>query len=164
MTRSKGGQRRGRARGKGIVTVELALILPVMLALLLGVIEVGSMVGDAVALNAAARAGARSAAVGADMSSIDARILAVGSGLDSSRLTITLSYRQYGDSGWSDWASLADAADGTATVNSAPAQAEVRVSLAYRHQLLVPGLFGSLGDPGGADYRTLHASASMQRE
>lgn len=53
-------------RDRGQAVVELALTLPVVCILLLGVVQVGLVVRNQLAVQVAARAGARAAAVAAD--------------------------------------------------------------------------------------------------
>jgi hypothetical protein len=54
--------RRGGAGQRGAVAVETALVTPVLLVVLLGVIELPMLIGDYVAVTSAARTGARVAA------------------------------------------------------------------------------------------------------
>ncbi len=80
-----------RDRGaRGQATLELALVLPVVLAFVLLVVQVGLVVRDQLLVLNAAREGARSAAVDPTLDA--ARTAAVNSGdLDPGRLTVTLS-------------------------------------------------------------------------
>lgn len=155
---------RWRGRKRGVVSVELALTAPVLMLLLFGMLELGALVSDFVVLNAAARAGARSAAVGWPTSIIEERIASVASSLDKQRLTVTLQRRTLSDGMWTSWVALGDTNDGSGLVNDAPQGAEIRVQLSYRHELLAPGIFGVLADNPEVTYRTLQASAYMQRE
>ena len=60
-------KRSGRARSeRGVVAVEFALVLPVLLTMLLGIVEVSFLMKDSVALTSAARQGARVASSAAD--------------------------------------------------------------------------------------------------
>src|SRR2546421_11436748 len=82
---------RRRADG-GQAAVELALVLPLVALLLLGLVQVGLVVRNQVLVVHAAREAARQAAV--DPSTAAARQAAVaGSGLLSDRLEVTLSGR-----------------------------------------------------------------------
>ena len=79
--------RDGGARGQA--TLELALVLPLVLAIALLVVQLGLVVRDQQLVVNAAREGARSAATDPTLAS--ARQAAVNSGdLDGDRLTITL--------------------------------------------------------------------------
>jgi Flp pilus assembly protein TadG len=57
---------RGDRGDRGQATVELALALPIVCTLLLGVVQVAVVVADQLAVDLAAREGARAAAVAAD--------------------------------------------------------------------------------------------------
>jgi Flp pilus assembly protein TadG len=80
------GRRRGQGEG-GQATVELALTIPFIGLLLLGIVQVGLVVRDQVLVVHAAREAARAAAVHSDAASAEAAALA-GSGLSSGRLTV----------------------------------------------------------------------------
>ena len=81
------GEERGCARQRGQAAVELALVLPLVLLLFLGLAQVGLVVRDDVLVVHAAREAARRAAV--DRADGAPRTAAVaGSGLTSSRLDV----------------------------------------------------------------------------
>lgn len=153
-----------RTHGRGLVSVELALVAPVLLLLLFGVVELGALMSDYVVLNAAARAGARSAAVGWPTAIVEQRIASVASSLESQRLTISIQWRKLESGVWTAWTALGNVNDGSGLVNDAPQGAEIRVALSYCHGLLAPGIFGALADAPGLAYRTIHATGYMQRE
>jgi len=156
--------RGGAGRAQGVVSVELALTAPVLMLLLFGILELGALVSDFVVLNAAARAGARSAAVGWPTAVIETRIASVASSLNEEAISVTLQRRTLSGGSWSSWTTLGDTNDGSGLVNDAPQGAEIRVQLSYRHELLAPAIFSLLADGPGVTYKTLHASAYMQRE
>lgn len=70
-------------------TVELALLLPVVVALLLAVLQVGLLARDVVLVTHASREAARVAATDPDPRAARAAAIA-SSGLDGRRLTVTL--------------------------------------------------------------------------
>lgn len=148
------------------MTVELALTLPTITLMLFSIIEISSLVGDYMVVNAAARAGVRIAATGSTTAAITQRIDSTSASLNSQRLTVTMQYRTSIDGGaWSDWTTLTDTVVEGITVNSAPSVAEIRIALAYRHPLVMPHLFSFLADnPPTRDSRTINLSAYMQRE
>ena len=82
-----------RRRGdEGQAAVELALVLPLVVALLLAVVQVGLIVRDQVLIVHAAREAAREAAVDPDPAA--ARRVAVdGTGLRASRVRVTVTGR-----------------------------------------------------------------------
>ena len=83
--------RRRRDDG-GQAVVELALVLPLVVALLLAVLQVGLVVRDQVLVVHAAREAAREAAVDPDPAAAR-RAAAEGSGLPTERLQVTVSER-----------------------------------------------------------------------
>lgn len=153
-----------RTHSHGLASVELALVAPVLLLLLFGVIELGALISDYVVLNAAARAGARSAAVGWPTTVVEQRIASVASSLNPQWLTVSIQWRKLENGAWTAWTGLGNVNDGSGLVNDAPQGAEIRVALSYRHELLAPGIFGALADAPGLAYRTIHATGYMQRE
>ena len=82
-------RRRGDA---GQAAVELALVLPLVVALLLAAVQVGLIVRDQVLVVHAAREAAREAAVDPDPAAAK-RAAVEGSGLRASRLRVTLTGR-----------------------------------------------------------------------
>ena len=79
-----------RPTHRGQATVELALLLPVVLALVLGVMQVGLVVRSQVQVTHAAREAARAVAVTSDPSQA-ADAAARAGGLDPSRLQVEVS-------------------------------------------------------------------------
>jgi Flp pilus assembly protein TadG len=111
--------RRGRGDG-GQASVELALVLPLVIVLLLGVVQVGLLVRDQILVVHAAREAAREAAV--DPAPEAARRAALSSStLAESRVTVTATGR-------------------------GAAGSRVRVEVAYRAPTAVPLLGSALGD------------------
>ena len=155
------GTDRCAGRSKGIATVELAIVLPWLIILLFGILEMGLMFSSWLHLKTTAREGARAAAVGATPAEIYTRMAAVGGALDTSELSATLEYRQYVAGGsWGAWTTLGS--DGYN--NTAPAASHVRVTLSYNHKLAIPGLFRRLADDPEQATKTLQAQVTMRRE
>jgi len=73
---------------KGQALVEFALVLPLLLLLLFGIIEFGRVFGAELTVSNSAREGARVGAVGADDSVIIARAATAAGILDSSLLSV----------------------------------------------------------------------------
>ena len=89
-------------RDRGQAAVELALALPVVVVIVLGVVQIVAVVGDQLAVELAAREGARAAAVAADPAaaarSAAERSTAVGplevsTSTTHGRVTVTVRYR-----------------------------------------------------------------------
>jgi Flp pilus assembly protein TadG len=100
--------------------VELALVLPLVLLLLLGMVQLGLLVGDQILVVHAAREAAREAAVD-PAPDAPRQAAAASSTLDPSRLTVTTSGR-------------------------GAAGSRVRVEVAYRAPTAVPLLGAAVGD------------------
>lgn len=78
-----------RAQVRGQATVELALVLPILLLLLLGIAQFGLIFQAQLVIDSAARDGARLGAIGGDDTAIRDRVAAT-SGFDPSTLQITI--------------------------------------------------------------------------
>jgi Flp pilus assembly protein TadG len=81
-----------RRSDRGQATVELALTLPVVVILLLGLVQAGMLVRDQILVTHAAREAARAAAVVDDRSRIEQAAAAAGP-LDRHRLTVEVGPR-----------------------------------------------------------------------
>lgn len=82
---------RGTRGERGQATVELALVLPVLLLILFGIMEFGRVFSAYLVITNAAREGARLAAVGADDTAIVQRVIEAADSLETSNLTVTIS-------------------------------------------------------------------------
>jgi Flp pilus assembly protein TadG len=70
--------------------VEFALVLPLVLIVTLALVQVGLFVRDRQLVEAAARAGARAAAIQADPAEVRSAALTAAPGLDPARTSITI--------------------------------------------------------------------------
>lgn len=77
------------ARDRGSVAVEFALLLPVLLLIIFGVIDFGRAISDQITLTQAAREGARLASLGYSDSAVQSRAQSAATGL--SPVTVTVS-------------------------------------------------------------------------
>jgi len=77
------------ARDRGSVAVEFALLLPVLLLIIFGVIDFGRAISDQITLTLAAREGARLASLGYSTSAVQTRAQSAATGL--SPVTVTVS-------------------------------------------------------------------------
>ena len=66
MTGNRSSRRPSRGRDRGAAAVELALVLPVLLIILFGIIDFGRMLHTQITLTEAAREGARAESLGSD--------------------------------------------------------------------------------------------------
>ncbi|MGD9498402.1 MAG: TadE/TadG family type IV pilus assembly protein [Armatimonadota bacterium] len=147
---------------RGVTTVELALVAPILIFLLFGIIEFGVLVRDLVGVNTVAREGARAAAVGSTPETVLARIAAAAPAMDPALFGPTLEFRSLDPvtGAWSDWQVLGS--DGTA--NTAGSGDQIRVSVTYPHELVMGPMFSFLADEGSDGVVTLRASIIMRRE
>src|SRR5919198_5736771 len=75
---------------RGSATVEFALVLPLVLVVVLGLVQVGLVVRDRLLVEAAARAGARAAAVQDDPGAVQDAAMAAAPGLDAVRAQVVV--------------------------------------------------------------------------
>ncbi len=135
-----------RARRAGGVTVEAALLTPLLITLLFGIIEFGFVFKDLLVVHQAAREGARLAAIGAPTTEISDRVESSAPTLTTEDMIITQEYRTYSGGIWSSWGTLGDI---EGVENDAPANAQIRVSITYLHPLACGSFFSRfVGDPG----------------
>jgi Flp pilus assembly protein TadG len=122
----------------GQALVEFALVLPVFLLLLVGIVDFGRGYSAWNTIQNGAREGARLAAVNPDEDAIRTRVLQTSSSLDGSKLMVTIMCSPSGGTSFT-------------TCPEASAWAEgdiVRVQVDYRYTYLTPVLprLGGLGD------------------
>lgn len=139
--------------------MEAALLTPLLITLLFGIIEFGLIFKDLLLIHQAAREGARVAAVGASTYEIGDRVMQSAPTLDAENMSVTLHYRTY-DGGWSSWATLGDYGD----ENDAPANAQVRVQITYNHPLACGPLFARFFADAGDNAIDLTTGMVMCRE
>ncbi|GGF23937.1 hypothetical protein GCM10010954_23520 [Halobacillus andaensis] len=108
---------------KGQALVEMALVLPILLMLVFGIMDFGRIFHAYLTIDHAGREGARAASVGGDDAHIRAVIEDTASGLNDSSLNIAISPEGDRDSG-----------------------SEVRIILDYDIDFLTP-VVGSLASP-----------------
>ena len=106
---------------KGQSLVETALVLPIILLILMGIVDFGMMFNNYLTISNAAREGARSAAVGATNEQIDSVIEKVTATLDQTKID----------------------KDYSPPVEERYKGTEVTVTVTYRYKLLTP-LIGKL--------------------
>jgi Flp pilus assembly protein TadG len=78
------------SRERGSVAVEFALLLPVLLLLIFGIIDFGRAINDQITLTQAAREGARLAALGYSTSAVTTRAQSVTTANFLSPVTVTV--------------------------------------------------------------------------
>jgi hypothetical protein len=142
------------------MTVELALLSPLLVALLFGGFEVAMMARTVVMTGYAADQGRRAAAIGKTPSEITQSVLDGLSGLSPERTTVVCDRRSIdpatGEA--SAWTRLSAGQRG----NDAQGGEEIRIRVSYRHRLLFGGnLLDVASDDGDI---TLTTDAIARRE
>ena len=150
-----------RSRG-GSATVELALVIPLLIFLLFGILEFGFLVKDRAELAAAAREAARQAAIGALPARINAEVDANTSTINDAEVTRVFRFRDWDDASgtWGTWQALGV----FGSENNAQQGDQVQISLTYGHPLLVPGLMGPVLNADASGRVTMAVSTIMMRE
>lgn len=86
LTRGQGSD----ASDRGAAAVEFALVLPVLLLMLFGIIDFGRLYNAQITLTQASREGARLAALGTSSANVAIRTKAAATGLDPIKVTVTV--------------------------------------------------------------------------
>ena len=147
-------------RRTGTVTVEFALIAPVLLLVLMGIIEFGLLFQDLMLLKNAAREGARLGAIGGSTTAITSRVENATQDLVTEDLTITQQFAVE-ESGELTWQSLGDL---PGDVNNAPTGALLKIEVTYPHSLMATGLLPQLEDEPDSGTISLTTAATYRRE
>lgn len=155
-------RRRGKIGRRGLATVELAVVLPVLMLLLFGIMEMGMLFKDVLMLQESVREGARTAEVGAVPSQITSTVQTSAVSLNMAQMTITSQYRTWSGTAWNAWTTLGTSASGTS--NNAPSASQIMVSASYNHMLIVRGLFGFIATDAAKTMVTINASSVVRRE
>jgi Flp pilus assembly protein TadG len=125
-----------RTRERGAAAVEFALLLPLLVAMLMGMIDFGMAVNAQAIIANAAREGARAASFNVDSTATQNVVLSATSTLLGTAPTVAMT--------------CSTMADLSTTINcsSAVAGNVVKVSVTYRYNWISPGI---LGLPGYTD-------------
>ena len=129
-----------RANNKGAAMVEFAIVALLLVTLVFGIIEFGLLIKDYLAINHAAREGARSAALGSPTSVIIARVqnTAPGMTIPLEDITLTTGSPTSAPDTWTT--TLENTADGK---NNAVHGNLILVRVSYDHQMIAGGLFNN---------------------
>ena len=150
-------------RRAGTATVELALVAPLLLLLLMGIIEFGLLFEDFMLLKNAAREGARTGATGNSTTAIADRVENAAAQLPAEDLTITQQYGVYDQGSWT-WYTLGDVSSGEAIINDAPTGSFISIEVSYPHPLVAAGILPGLEDEPGSGTINLTTTATFRRE
>jgi len=128
--RPTGTSRRLRRRGRGQSLVEFAVVLPVFLLILAGLLDFGLGLYSQMTIINAAREGARLGVVDpSNVAGINSRVQAMAAGLDLSQLTVSTTCLDPGNA--------VKACSSTATGDS------VKVKVDYTYRMIWPLAFGT---------------------
>jgi len=111
----------------GAVLVEFAVVSMTLMVLVFGMAEYGLLISERLALQQAAREGARSAAIGETTSTVTTKVLNSAPSVPITSSNVTLE-KQTGSGGWG---SLGNTTDGTQ--NNAAFGDYVRVTVRFNH-------------------------------
>ena len=149
-----------RNRKRGAALVEFAIVVPLLLLIVLGIIEFGVMMLHQLTLVQIAREGSRHASLGRPVTQIEQRITSTAGALPNhGELQIYLSYST--DQGLTYPYALGDAGGGSE--NDAPSGSLIKVALDWPHHFLTGTFFSWLSRAQG-DVLPLHAEVVMRRE
>lgn len=87
----RGPRRHGLSRQEGAAATEFALILPLLIILFFGIVQVGITVFRAQVVEAAAREGARAASVGENTGAVTAVARSTATAFDPTKVGVTVS-------------------------------------------------------------------------
>ncbi len=135
-------------------------MLPILVLLLFGCLEMGALFGDLLVLVNAAREGVRAGIVGAPTTQIDTVIQTKAGSLNLENLQVQKDCRFRTGTSWSAWQTLGD----VGTENDAMRGDQVRIRLTYNHPLVTGRLFSILADEPGGSTVEISAARIMRRE
>jgi Flp pilus assembly protein TadG len=128
-------------RGRGQALVEFALVVPLFMLLLAGMVDFGMGLNASITVTNAAREGARFGTVSPDATDIENRARAIATGLEQSRLTVASSCtRPVGST------------PATCTLSTWQAGDSVVVQVGYDYQMIWPLAMGT----------TIHVSSASE--
>jgi TadE-like protein len=159
MTRKMRREKGHRAGRRGAALVEFAIVVPLLLFLVLGIMEFGMIMHDYIMLAQGAREGARTAAIGQPVSKIKARVMEAAALRDLQPGMVQVTSLDPNTGGW---VAVIDKASGLE--NAVPSDGIVRVSINdYPHRMVTGNFFAWL--PGYTDgAMKLGSRLTMRRE
>lgn len=148
--------RRSRSKRQGMALVEFALVLPVILAILMGIIEMGWLIKNQLTLANAVRDGARYAALGNTSTNVIVRLKNGAAQLNPAIQDSQITLRQTADTTSSNAVYTAWPSD-SGQKNGVPVGNLIRVRVVYPHKTLT-GFLPFFND------RPLDVAVTMLRE
>jgi Flp pilus assembly protein TadG len=145
-------------RRRGAALVEFAIVAPLLLLLVLGIMEFGMIMHDYIMLAQGAREGARTAAIGRPVRDVQKRVMEASLPSVKPELVQISSY----DANSGAWVAVADKPSGRE--NSVPSDGIVRVTIKdYPHRMVTGNFFSWLPGYSNGTFK-LNASLTMRRE
>lgn len=141
--------------------MEFALVAPILVIFLFGVIEFGLVFKDLLILNQAARETTRAGALGKPTTTMVATLTTSSATLTTGSIVYYLERGVYSNGTWT-YTTLTDT--GNPPANSALTGDYVRVRLVYPHRLVTGKLFSRIANAQNGTALTLRASTVMRRE
>jgi Flp pilus assembly protein TadG len=142
------------------VSVEVALLLPLLVGVMFAILEMGALMRDLMFMGNAAREGVRRAAVGGQLAEIEDAVATNAPHLASERLEMVAEYRVFSGEEAGSWQALQNAGE----TNNAGPGSQVRVRLEYEHRLVAGSLYSRLLGNPGATTVDLTVTRFMRRE
>ncbi|WP_110206577.1 TadE/TadG family type IV pilus assembly protein [Nocardioides daejeonensis] len=138
--------RSGAGRERGAAALEFALVVPILMGLVMGIVDFGIAINRDTLVNNAVREGAREASLNPDATQVEAVVRRVLTSLPADAVTVTVGCRTPAGTACASFAAGA-ASGGTAIV-----------TVTYRHELVTP-ISSLVGDS-----LTLSETAEMRIE
>lgn len=140
----------------GSVTVEMAIVAPILVLLLFGIIEMGLLLRDHLVLGSACREASRVASLGKTTTAITTRAKNSAVSLDTALLQVAMAYYDTTAGGWMTLSNT------TENRNSAPTGSQIRVTLTYPHTYFSP--LARMFTHSDSNVRNLHVAMIVIRE
>jgi Flp pilus assembly protein TadG len=143
---------------RGAALVEFAIVVPLLMMLLMGIMEFGMILHDYLSISQGAREGVREAAVGSPQSKVRGRVMRAS----LPAITPEMIQVHYYDEAQGRWVDARD--DSSGTSNLVPPKSLIRVRVAnYPHRLITGSFFAWLPGVQGS-VLPLTGGMTMRRE
>lgn len=145
-------------RRRGAALVEFAIVVPLLMLLLMGIMEFGMILHDYLSISQGAREGVREAAVGSPQSKVRGRVMRAS----LPAITPEMIQIHYYDEAQGRWLDAKD--DSSGTSNLVPPRSLIRVRVVnYPHRLITGNFFAWLPGVRG-NVLPLTGGMTMRRE
>jgi Flp pilus assembly protein TadG len=147
---------------RGVMTVEMAVIAPILILMLFAAIELGLIIRDTIGMHTLAHQAGRLAAKGRTTCDVINSVVSTPSSLNTGALSTTLEKMPFDeDAGtFGSWTALGN----NGVINDAHDGDRIRVTITYDHELVSGGVIPILVDDAEAGTSELTASIIVRRE